>query len=250
MGCEQYSKNLRTLLTFKFSLFEIQEEICSELLAKNQSVLCRHFLGRFCIENGRRWPFFIRGYHVYKEVWNPSIGEAFVFWMVLASRWLTPIAIAACSSPHSSGRRALEMAVAIVASNLTTSPSVTLLPNLRQVQIPLSSSAPEVYIQRMQYPGVLPLPKLVVLPELQSRPISVNFERVETKLLQVCELQMLDFFRIFTVCNILIVLVSNRIRSTYLGLVPSEGLLGHRQHLPWLLQQAHSMWTCLRSFAV
>ena len=43
------------------------------------------FLGRLCIEHGRGWRLLchsigvIRGYHVYKEVWNPSIGEAFVF---------------------------------------------------------------------------------------------------------------------------------------------------------------------------
>ena len=50
-----------------------------------------------------------------------------------------------------------------VAQRLTTSPSVTLLPNLRQVQIPLSGTVPEVYIAIMQYPGVPPLPKLKVL---------------------------------------------------------------------------------------
>ena len=43
-------------------------------------------LGRLCTENGRRWCFLCNSilcvicvYHVYKEVWNPSIREAFVF---------------------------------------------------------------------------------------------------------------------------------------------------------------------------
>ena len=40
-------------------------------------------LGRFCIENGQCWRFvavlcIICRYHIYKEVWNPSIGEAFM----------------------------------------------------------------------------------------------------------------------------------------------------------------------------
>ena len=49
----------------------------------------------------------------------------------------------------------------------TTSPSVTLLPNFREVQIPLSSTVPEVYIAITQYPGVPPLSKLEVLPNFR-----------------------------------------------------------------------------------
>ena len=46
---------------------------------------------------------------------------------------------------------------------------------------------PEVYIAIMQCPGVLPLPKLEILPNLESANKS-NFLSVEAKLLQVCEL--------------------------------------------------------------
>ena len=43
------------------------------------------FLGRLCIETAVAGAFFITvwcvipGHHINKEVWNPSIGEAFVF---------------------------------------------------------------------------------------------------------------------------------------------------------------------------
>ena len=83
----------------------------------------------------------IRGHHVYKEVWNPSIGEAFVFWMVLASRWRTPH-LSRLVDAFWSWRWLL------VASNLNVRQHLqayTLLPNLRQVQIPLSGTVPEVY---------------------------------------------------------------------------------------------------------
>ena len=36
--------------------------------------------------------------------------------------------------------------------------------NLRQVQIALTGTVPEVYIGIMQYPGLQPLPNLEVLP--------------------------------------------------------------------------------------
>ena len=38
--------------------------------------------------------------------------------------------------------------------SMTTSPSITLLLNLHQVPIPLSSTVPEVFIAIMQYPEV------------------------------------------------------------------------------------------------
>ena len=79
------------------------------------------------------------------EVWNPSIGEEIVCFT---------------EEENSHHRKA-------VISRQTTSPSVTLLPNFRQVQVPLSSTAPEVYIAITQYPGVPPLPKLEVLPNFR-----------------------------------------------------------------------------------
>ena len=103
-----------------------------ELFAKLERTL--PFIGRLGIENGCRWRFFvtgscvIRGYHVYKEVWKPSIGEAFVCF---------------AEKGNSHDRT-------VVAQRQTTSPSVTLLPNLRQVQISLSGTVPEVDIAIMQ----------------------------------------------------------------------------------------------------
>ena len=69
---------------------------------------------------------------------------------------------------------------------------------LRQVQVQLSSTAPEVYIAIKQYPGVLPLPKLEVLPNF-SRPINRIFRACRGKI--AASLRTLDFrtFRIFTV---------------------------------------------------
>ena len=55
--------------------------------------------------------------------------------------------------------------------SMTTSPSITLLLNLHQVPISLSSTVPEVFIAIMQYPEVLPLLKLKVLPNF-SCPIN------------------------------------------------------------------------------
>ena len=72
---------------------------------------------------------------------------------------------------------------------------------LRQVQVPLSSTAPEVYIAIKQYPGVLPLPKLEVLSNF-SRPINRIFRACRGKI--AASLRTLDFrtFRIFTVSQL------------------------------------------------
>ena len=82
----------------------------------------------------------ICGYHVYKEVWKPSIREVFICF---------------AEEENSHDRKA-------VAQRQMTSPSVTLLLKLCQVQIPLSGTFPEVYITIRQYPGIPPLPKLEV----------------------------------------------------------------------------------------
>ena len=69
--------------------FRRQYELLCCLLAKigaflqNWELTLLPFLGRFCIENGRCWLFVIvlcviHRYHIYKEVWNPCIGEAFM----------------------------------------------------------------------------------------------------------------------------------------------------------------------------
>ena len=50
-----------------------------------------------------------------------------------------------------------------VAQSQTTSPSVTLLPNLRQVQIPLSGTVPEVYI-------AYAIPRGTTLAEIRGLP--------------------------------------------------------------------------------
>ena len=78
-------KNHELFVHFKSYLlkFRRQYELLCCLLAKLERTL-PPLLGRLCIENGRRWLFLclsmmcICGYHVYKEVRNPSIGEAFV----------------------------------------------------------------------------------------------------------------------------------------------------------------------------
>ena len=126
------------------------------------------FLGRLGIETGAAGAFFvtglcvIHGYHVYK-VWKPGIGEAFVCF---------------AEKGNFHDRK-------VITQHQTTSPSVTLLPNLRQVRISLSGTVPEVCIAIMQYQGVPPLPKLEVLPNFRVGQY-INF--VEAKLLQVCEL--------------------------------------------------------------
>ena len=72
----------------------------------------------------------IHDYHVYKEVWNPSIGKEIVCF---------------AEEENSHHRKA-------VISRQTTSPSVTLLLNFRQVQVQLSSTIQEVCITIKQYP--------------------------------------------------------------------------------------------------
>ena len=87
----------------------------------------------------------IHDYHVYKEMWNPSIRKEIVCF---------------AEEENSHHRKA-------VISRQTTSPSVTLLLNFRQVQVQLSSTVPEVYIAIKQYPGVPLLPKFEVLPNFR-----------------------------------------------------------------------------------
>ena len=87
----------------------------------------------------------IRDYHVYKEVWKPSIGEEIVCF---------------AEEENSHHRKAV----------ISTSDDISkrnIASNFRQVQVPLSSTVPEVYIGIKQYPGVPPLLKLEVLPSFR-----------------------------------------------------------------------------------
>ena len=87
----------------------------------------------------------IHGYHVYREVWNPSIGEEIV-----------------CFAEEENSHRRK----AVISTSDDISKHNKLL-NFRQVQVLLSSTVPEVFIAIKQYPGVPPLPKLEVLPNFR-----------------------------------------------------------------------------------
>ena len=63
--------------------------------------------------------------------------------------------------------------------------------NLRQVQIALSGTVPEVYIAIMQYPGYR-LAEISGFCRTQSRP-KIDFQSVWGKMLQVCELWIFEF---------------------------------------------------------
>ena len=126
--------------------------------------------------------FFVTGSCVIREcdvykVWKPSIGEAFVCF---------------AEEGNSHDRKA-------VAQHQTTSPSITLFLNLRQVQIPLSGTVPEIYIAIMQYSGVPPLPKLEVLPNFRVGQKLIFFRACRGKI--AASLRTLDF-RFFRICTV------------------------------------------------
>ena len=113
-----------------------------ELFAKLQRTLLP-FLGRLGIENGRRWRFLCLRIMRYSRISRlqggvkPSIGEAFVCF----------------AEKRNSHDRT------VVAQRQTTSPSVTLLPNLCQVQISFQRCVYSHYAK--------PLPKFEVLPNFR-----------------------------------------------------------------------------------
>ena len=100
-----------------------------ELFAKLERTLLP-FLGRLGIENGHRWCFLCHRIVRYSQISRLQGGVETQYWR----------GVRVLRQERNSHDRK------VVAQHQTTSPSVTLLPNLCQVQIPLSGTVPEVYI--------------------------------------------------------------------------------------------------------